>query len=132
MKSHLNRLSIAFLILILFLSACDFPLTTKQVKVSIVYGSEKQAWLDPLVAQYNAEKNKTSDGSEILISATPLGSIESIDGILDGSLMPVVWSPASSIYIPVANSEWRKNHGSDLVNGTPKDLLISPVVIAMW
>ena len=132
MKPLLFRISIVFLVFSLMLGACDFSLATKQVKVSIVYGSEKQAWLDPLVAQYNAEKHKTTDGSEIIISATPLGSIESINGILDGSLQPVVWSPASSIYIPVANTEWRKNHSNDLVTGTPKDLVISPVVIAMW
>ena len=132
MKSYLYRISVALLILSMVLSACDFSLVKKHVKVSIVYGSEKQAWLDPLIAQYNAEKHKTSDGSVIEISATPLGSIESINGILDGSLQPVVWSPASSIYIPVANAEWRKNHNADLVTGTPKDLLLSPVVIAMW
>ena len=132
MKSHLYRISIVFLALSMILSACDFSLASKQVKVSIVYGSEKQAWLDPLVAQYNTEKHKTADGSEIVISATPLGSIESINGILDGSLQPVVWSPASSIYIPVANADWRKNHNNDLVTGNPKDLLLSPVVIAMW
>ena len=132
MKSHLYRILIAFLTLSLMLSACDFSLATKQVKVSIVYGSEKQAWLDPLIAQFNAENHKTTDGSVIVISATPLGSIESINGILDGSLQPVVWSPASSIYIPVANADWKKNHNSDLVTGTPKDLLLSPVVIAMW
>jgi len=132
MKPHLYRISIAFLVLSMILSSCDFSLATKQVSVSVVYGSEKQAWLDPLVTQYNTEKHKTADGSEIVITATPLGSIESINGILDGSLQPVVWSPASSIYIPVANAEWRKNHGNDLVTGTPKDLLLSPVVIAMW
>ena len=132
MKTHLYRISIALLVLSMILSACGFSLVTKQVKVSIVYGSEKQAWLDPLIAQYNSEKHKTTDGSEIVVSATPLGSIESINGILDGSLQPVVWSPASSIYIPVANAEWRKNHNTDLVAGTPKDLLLSPVVIAMW
>ncbi|MGB8214380.1 MAG: VWA domain-containing protein [Anaerolineales bacterium] len=132
MKFYFYRISIAFLILSMTLSSCDISLVTKQVNVSIVYGSEKQAWLDPLVAQYNAEKHTTSDGSEIVVSATPLGSIESINGILDGSLQPVVWSPASSIYIPVANEDWRKNHNSDLINGTPKDLLLSPVVIAMW
>ena len=132
MKSYLYRISIAFLALSMLLSACGFSLVAKQVKVGILYGSEKQAWLDPLVAQYNLEKHKTTDGSVIEITATPLGSIESINGILDGSLQPVVWSPASSIYIPVANAEWRKNHSTDLVTGTPKDLLLSPVVIAMW
>jgi Ca-activated chloride channel family protein len=102
------------------------------VKISIVYGSEKQAWLDPLVQQFNDAGNKTSDGKKIVVEATAMGSIESVRGILDGTLQPTVWSPASSVYIPVANAEWKNTHADDLVTGTPKDLVLSPVVIAMW
>jgi Ca-activated chloride channel homolog len=47
-------------------------------------------------------------------------------------MKPTVWSPASSLYLPVANERWRQNHSADLVSGTPKDLVLSPVVIAMW
>jgi Ca-activated chloride channel family protein len=104
----------------------------KTVTVSIVYGSEKQAWLEPLVEQYNNSKRKTADGAIIVVAATPMGSIESINAILTGQLQPTVWSPASSVYIPVANAEWRKQHATDLIEGTPKDLVLSPVVIAMW
>ena len=102
------------------------------VTVSIVYGSEKQAWLEPLVEQYNAMNRETADGTRIVVEATPMGSIESVRGIIDGVLQPTVWSPASSIYVPVANAEWRKTHADDLVTGTPNDLVLSPVVIAMW
>jgi Ca-activated chloride channel family protein len=104
----------------------------KTVTVSIIYGSEKQAWLEPLVEQYNQAKHQTADGATIIVEATPMGSIESVRGIIDGTLQPTVWSPASSIYVPVANAEWRKNHADDLVTGTPHDLVLSPVVIAMW
>jgi Ca-activated chloride channel homolog len=43
-----------------------------------------------------------------------------------------VWSPASALYIPVENAAWRKTHSDDLVTGTPSNLVLSPVVIAMW
>jgi Ca-activated chloride channel family protein len=102
------------------------------VTVNIVYGSEKREWLEPLVKQYNEAQHKTKSGSTIMVEATPLGSIESVEGIIAEQLQPTVWSPASSIYIPVANEQWRQNHSSDLVEGTPKDLVLSPVVIAMW
>jgi Ca-activated chloride channel family protein len=123
-----------FIIASLILSGCKngLSLGSKKVTVSIVYGSEKQEWLEPLVAQYNAAKHKTSDGSTIVVVATAMGSIESVDGIISGAIQPTVWSPASSIYLPVANEEWRKNHSEDLVTDTPKDLVLSPVVIAMW
>jgi Ca-activated chloride channel family protein len=102
------------------------------VKVSIIYGSEKAEWLDPLIKQYNDAQHKTKSGSTIVVEGTALGSIEAVDGILAGTLQPTVWSPASSIYIPIANEQWRQKSASDLVEGTPKDLVLSPVVIAMW
>jgi Ca-activated chloride channel family protein len=102
------------------------------VTISIVYGSEKKEWLRPLVEEFNNAKYKTEEGSTIFVEATPMGSIESVRGIIEGTLQPTVWSPASSVYIPVANAEWKKAHADDLVVGTPNDLVLSPVVIAMW
>jgi Ca-activated chloride channel family protein len=119
----------------LFLSACgslEGLLSGGKVVVDIVYGSEKKEWLEPLVQQFNATGNKTVEGKVIEIKATPMGSIESVRGIMDGSLQPTVWSPASSVYLPVAASEWKQTHTGDLFTGTPKDLVLSPVVIAMW
>ena len=129
------RILSIIIILSLILSACSAlsnVLPGASVSVNIGYGSEKQAWLDPLVKQFNDEHNKTADGKSIVIVATAMGSIESVRGIIDGTLQPTVWSPASSVYIPVANAEWKKTHADDLVSGTPKDLVLSPVVIAMW
>lgn len=102
------------------------------VTVSILYGSEKREWLEPLVAEYNAARHTTPGGATIVIEATPMGSIESVQAILEERLKPVVWSPASSVYVPVANAEWRRTRSSDLVVGKPNDLVLSPVVIAMW
>jgi Ca-activated chloride channel family protein len=55
-----------------------------------------------------------------------------MDGILSGEIQPTVWSPASSVYLPVGQKLWRGQHGGDLWTGTPNDLVLSPVVIAMW
>jgi Ca-activated chloride channel family protein len=103
-----------------------------RVKITMLYGSEKEAWLVPLVEEFNAARYKTEEGSIIEVEATPMGSIESAEGIVAGTLQPTIWSPASSVYVPVANAEWRKTHAEDLVVGTPEDLVLSPVVIAMW
>ncbi|MBN1933861.1 MAG: VWA domain-containing protein [Anaerolineae bacterium] len=134
MKRYVKWLSV-LAILSLVLTGCDAlaSLGGKTVKVSIVYGSEKKEWLEPLVAQFNAQKFKTEDGATIVVGATAMGSIESAEAIVAGTLQPTVWSPASSIYIPVANAEWQRGeHSGELVVGTPNDLVLSPVVIAMW
>jgi Ca-activated chloride channel family protein len=117
----------------LLLSACGLGgLGGKEVKVSIVYGSEKREWLEPLVDEFNQAKVKTARGETIQVEITPMGSIESVEAILSGAIQPVVWSPASDVYLPVANAEWRKTHAADLVEGSPRYLVLSPVVIAMW
>lgn len=129
------RILSIFTILSLILSACSAVeqfLPGEQVTVSIVYGSEKKEWLEPLVQQFNEERHETADGKTIVVEVTAIGSIESVRGIIDGTLQPTVWSPASSIYIPVANAEWKNTHADDLVTGQPNDLVLSPVVIVMW
>jgi Ca-activated chloride channel family protein len=130
------RLQTVFILLVIFsmISASCSSINSlgKRVTVLIVYGSEKQSWLEPLAEAYNAARNQTPNGSVITIETIPMGSIESVNAIIDGSLQPTVWSPASSVYIPVANAEWRQTHTDDLVVGSPKDLVLSPVVIAMW
>ena len=135
MKIRIHFLTTIVVILSILLSACGqvsriMPAGT--VQVSIIYGSEKKEWLEPLATEFNMARNKTASGSVIVVEAVPMGSIESVRGIIEGTLQPTVWSPASSVYIPVANAEWRQIHSSDLVTGTPQDLVLSPVVIAMW
>jgi Ca-activated chloride channel family protein len=134
MKEHISSFFSLTLIFSFLLTACGAVqnIVGKTVEVSIVYGSEKRAWLEPLVEQYNAEKHQTEDGATILVQASPMGSIESVDAIISGQIQPTVWSPASSIYVPVANAEWRATHAEDLTDSKLNDLVLSPVVIAMW
>ncbi|MFN2292517.1 MAG: extracellular solute-binding protein [Anaerolineae bacterium] len=134
MRTHL-RTALVLVILASLVTGCGLPGlgSERTVVVSILYGSEKQEWLEPLVQEYNAQKRESPEGSVIVVEATPMGSIESARSIVEGQLQPTVWSPASSIYVPVANAEWRsREHVDDLVVGTPPDLVLSPVVIALW
>ena len=123
MKPRLYILFSLIVVLSLLASACgqiSDLVPGGLVTVTIVYGAEKQEWLIPLVQQYNNARNQTSEGKTIVVEATAMGSIESVRGIIDGTLQPTVWSPASSVYIPVANSEWKNTHADDLVVGTPR------------
>ena len=134
MKTKTLAFVSVLLVASLLLSACGplQALAGKKITVSILYGSEKQAWLQPMIEAYNAAHHQTADGAVINVTGTVMGSIESFNAIMSGQVQPTIWSPASSIYIPVANAQWRQSHNSDLVTGSPKDLVLSPVVIAMW
>ncbi len=131
---RLRLVVVTCLLLSTILVACDgIPLVGgKMVTITMYYGSEKEEWLEPLVEEYNAQKNETEQGSTVVVEATPMGSIESANAIIAEEIQPTIWSPASSVYVPVANAGWRRAHAEDLVVGTPEDLVLSPVVIAMW
>jgi Ca-activated chloride channel family protein len=56
-----------------------------------------------------------------------------MDLILAGQEQPAIWSPASSILVPIANQEWASmNNGDPLTDDNPQPLVLSPVIIAMW
>ena len=104
------------------------------VVVKMLYGSEKQAWMEAVTPAFNQQQNKTASGKPIFIDAVPAGSADSMERALNGAGAeePVVWSPASSILIPVANDRWAQtNNGAIFVDDAPP-LVLSPVVIAMW
>ena len=134
MKRGLSCLVVACFLSTVLLPGCgDLPLPGgRKVTITMIYGSEKEAWLVPLIETFNGEGHETEAGSRIVVEATPMGSISSGDGIVAGTLRPTIWSPASSAYVPVTNANWLQKHGEDLVLGTPNDLVLSPVVIAMW
>jgi len=95
------------------------------------YGTEKQKWIDDVTAAFNASGAKTQSGKPIFVHPIPMGSGESIDGILSGSLQADLTSPASAAFIKLGNAESRAKTGKDLIASTD-NLVLSPVVIAMW
>lgn len=108
--------------------------STNPVTLSVYYGSEKQEWMQNVVADFNSHNYAACDGP-ITVNATPIGSGQSMQDILDGSIQPDVWSPAGSVWLTLINDQWQAKHGSPLIatgaTDTPS-LVTSPVVIAMW
>jgi Ca-activated chloride channel homolog len=105
--------------------------TEKTVELIFPYGSEKKAWLDEATAQFNAMRVKTADGSVVQVKATAMGSGEQMTEVLEGRLQADLVSPASGLFIELANAQSRTKTGQDVV-GKSQSLVLSPVVIAMW
>ncbi|GCE13678.1 substrate-binding and vWA domain-containing protein [Tengunoibacter tsumagoiensis] len=144
------------LLLVLILSACNDQTTSKPttqtptnpggtafqcaahssnpVSLSFAYGSEKQAWIEDVVKDFNSQKQSACDGT-ITVTATPMGSGQSMQQIIDGSLKPDIWSPAGSVWLTLLNQKWQNKNGQNLIGTGATDtpsLVSSPVVIAMW
>lgn len=103
------------------------------VAVSIAYGSEKKAWLDEQAKLFVQSGPKLASGRCVTVDLKAMGSGEVTLGILNGSLQPTVYSPASSAYLSLLNSAWVQKSGRAEPLAPPGNaLVLSPIVIAMW
>jgi Ca-activated chloride channel family protein len=101
------------------------------VELVFPYGSEKEKWINDVTTAFNRSGAKTQGGKTIFVRALPMGSGETIDNILSGRLQAHLASPASTAFIKLGNAESRAKTGKDLI-GSTDNLVLSPVVIAMW
>jgi Ca-activated chloride channel family protein len=101
------------------------------VEVRIAYGSEKKTWLEEQAKAFLGTKTKS--GRAIRLEARAMGSGEAVQGILDGSLRPHVFSPASGAYVALLNQRWLGTAGrTKPISPAGDPVVLSPVVIAMW
>jgi Ca-activated chloride channel family protein len=101
------------------------------VNLTFTYGSEKEDWIKNVTAAFNQEDHKTAAGKFIRVEAIPMGSGDLIDELVQGTRHADLASPASAAFIKLGNVESRTKTGKDLI-GPTDNLVISPVVIAMW
>lgn len=102
-----------------------------EIRLVFSYGSEKQKWIEDVTAAFNASGTKTASGHRVTVQAIPKGSGECLDDLLSGREQDDLTSPASAIFIKQGNAQSRASVGGDVV-GSTQNLVLSPVVIAMW
>jgi hypothetical protein len=99
------------------------------VELPFVYSTEKKEWLEAAVAEFSAAH------PEIKVELTGKGSLEASDGILDGSLKPVLWSPADSLVLKLFAADWLTKNGQTAFgdgDDSPEPMLLSPLVFVAW
>jgi Ca-activated chloride channel homolog len=108
--------------------------SSSPVTLAMYYGSEKQTWIDAVVNDFNSRHITACDGP-ITVKAIPIGSGQSMQEMINGTIQPDIWSPAGSIWLNLINLLWQKKYGRNIVSTGATDtpsLVLSPVVIAMW
>jgi len=108
-----------------------FGLFKKPVELVFTYGSEKEKWIEEVTNTFNKQKFKTQEGQRIKVKAIPMGSGEAMKELLEGQREAHLVSPASAAFIELYNARSEDKVGKPLV-GETKELVLSPVVIAMW
>ena len=115
-------------------SATGAATPANALTLEVVFSSEKKDWADAAIKDFNAQGQTTSDGRPIVVHPTYGGSVEPIDGIVAGTSKPHVFSPASSLVLPLLNDAWTGAKGASAkpIVGQSDSLVLSPVVIATW
>jgi Ca-activated chloride channel family protein len=101
------------------------------LELLFTYGSEKKKWVEDITPRFNAEAHKLPSGERIRVKTVAIGSGELIDEALSGRRQSHLVSPAASTFIQRGNSESRESGKGDLI-GPTRDLVSSPIVVAMW
>lgn len=100
--------------------------------ITVLYSPEKEAWFSPLVEQFNDDRVQIA-GRRVRVVAEALDSGEALEAILAGDRYPTVWSPASTVWVPLLNQRWQsENAAPDPLAIYPEPMVVSPLVIAMW
>ena len=95
-RCRLGSTLFIFLVL-LILSACKSktpsqtesgPGSGSNLELTFTYGSEKEKWINEVTAEFNRGDHRTSSGKRIYVRATPMGSGEAIDEVMEGRRQP--------------------------------------------
>jgi Ca-activated chloride channel family protein len=125
----------AFLFILCIILAVSYEVLAKEPKASIrltmVYSSEKRGWIEEVTPLFLSWWKETYPDVPIEIHFSALGSRESMIQIITGEIKPVVWSPASSVWVPLVNWMWSEEYEGVLVQEY-SPLVLSPIVIATW
>ncbi|MFX0197585.1 MAG: extracellular solute-binding protein [Candidatus Hodarchaeota archaeon] len=109
----------------------------KDVELIMVYGSEKRAWIDEVAPDFETWWSIKYPDRSLKLDFTPLGSRESMLQIVRETVAPIIWSPASSLWIPLMNYLWNQQHPHDAAQDfvlieDAHPLVQSPIVIGTW
>jgi len=110
---------------------------SKDIEITLVYGSEKRAWIEEVAPLFEAQWAETHPERSLRLDFTPLGSRESMLQIVRETVTPTIWSPASSLWIPLMNFLWNDQHPQDAARNfvlveDASPLVLSPIVIGTW
>jgi len=97
------------------------------VRVTFAYSPEKEKLLEPLIARFNEQGTEVA-GKPVFVEGQAIASGEAQSKIAKGTLEPVAWSPASSLWGRLLNFEADRPLAAD----DNPSLVRTPLVIAMW
>ena len=100
--------------------------------IEFLYTSEKQSWIEEVTPKFEQWYFENFN-QRIYVKLIVTGTHDSVTQILWGNVKPIIWSPASSIWVPYINLQWRNlGYEGKIALDDWKPLVLSPVVLAGW
>jgi Ca-activated chloride channel family protein len=129
-----RRIGLAVSLLMLGLAVAPLRAVAQSpepLELLFTYGSEKKRWVEEVTRAFNGSEQTTASGRPIQVTHIPMGSGQSLQEVANGTRQAHLVSPASGVFIELANADYQERAAKDLVGAT-HNLVLSPVVIAMW
>lgn len=113
-------------------TAVSTPLPEGSVLVTVSSSNTKEAWMDQVVANFNASAATTDSGKRIVVEVSHVTSGGSLTAILDGKSQPTAWSPGDQSWIDQANQTWQQRYNKPIASAACAPTVYAPLGFAMW
>jgi Bacterial extracellular solute-binding protein len=100
------------------------------IEISMLYSTEKKEWIEAAALTFKR------DHPEIKLTLKGEGSISAEEAIVDDKEKPTIFSPADTVALNLAASDWKTKGRGDLFatqgDDAPESLVITPIVWIVW
>ncbi len=140
-KSLFKRLRgillVSFLILTIITLDCIrrdvFTRQEDRIDLHILYTSEKRGWINSIANDFSPWFQSRNPGLDVRLRFEVTGTRTSMISILSGESKPVIWSPASSVWLPLFDYAWKQKFDTTIIDINASSTLVSsPIVIGTW
>jgi ABC-type molybdate transport system substrate-binding protein len=100
------------------------------VEITVLYSTEKKEWMEAAALEFGKQQ------PNLKVTLIGKGSIDAAQAIVDGKEKPTLWSPADSMVLNLAATDYQTKTGGALFaaagDDAPQPLVLTPLVFAVW
>lgn len=102
------------------------------VKLTVANAVTKQKWMLAAAESFMQSDIRTADGQRIEIEISGVLSGESTEKILNGTLLPVAWSPGEQVWADQLAEGWQKKTAKPIMSAPCTPTIYAPAGFAIW
>jgi len=104
-----------------------------EIVLNVLYTSEKKGWMNSIADDFPDWFSERNPGQNVRLQFEVLGTRTSMLSILSGESKPAVWSPATTVWVPLLDWSWKRKFSSTILDFDQiKSLVVSPIIMGTW